>query len=170
MDLIPNKIKNIQPNQELANKLAQGISTGTVVLSKKSADLLYQLNTDSNLFITIDPSNIEIVSDNNWDNYTLGGYKSTGRVSYRDITNWSVLGNVSIRRRANGKYYIFDDVYDYDIKPLEGSNGIYSKGKLIFRNVETFLGSPSGSGTEFNIRMKDALVKLIKGGMSDEIN
>lgn len=64
--IIPDRY-NIKPNQELANKLAKGISDGTIPLSKKSADLLYKLNMDPGLEVDYDPSSI-IVSQGDESN------------------------------------------------------------------------------------------------------
>ncbi|WIM82655.1 VENN motif pre-toxin domain-containing protein [Gallibacterium anatis] len=139
-NLIPS-FTSITPNQELADKLAKGISSGTVLLTKKSADLLYQLNTNPRLKIQYDPSNIHVVGEiNNKSN------QFSGRVYYSDINNWSVIGSVSGKKRDDGSYHIYDDKYDFDIR------GKYLGRPLnLIRDIETFIGEPKGGGTEYFI-------------------
>ncbi|WP_176554044.1 VENN motif pre-toxin domain-containing protein [Testudinibacter sp. TR-2022] len=136
-DLIPDKINRVQPDQELANKLAKGISERVIPLTKKSADLLYQLNTDERLAVYYDPSKIEVIGfpkDN--------PKKISGRVKYTDWVNWSVFGSVLINKRENGSYHIYDDKYDFNI--IENNHP-----KVILRNIETYLGEPKGGGVPY---------------------
>ncbi|MFZ7241479.1 hemagglutinin repeat-containing protein [Avibacterium avium] len=137
-NLIPS-MKRVVPNQELANRLVDGISNGKVLLTKKSADLLYQLNTDPELKVNIDPSNIYVVGTIREDNSIF-----SGRVSYFDLSNWSVFGSVVGKRRKDGSYHIFDDKYDFDIR------GKYLEKPLnSIRDIETFIGEPRGKGTPY---------------------
>ncbi len=145
VDLIPNKLTTIKSNQKLANKLRDGIEGGVVPLTKASADLLFQLNTDPTLTIKVDPSTIEGVSDGSWQSIGNGGYKSGGRVAYRDWVNWSVFGSLVFKQRKDGTYHPYDDKYDFDMR---GNNGLGN----IIRNLETWAGKPKGNGTPFNFK------------------
>ncbi|AZI14722.1 hypothetical protein EIA51_08955 [Avibacterium paragallinarum] len=137
-NLIPSMNK-VEPNQELADRLAEGISSKKILLTKKSSDIIYQLNTDPEFKVNIDPSNIYVVGTTGKDNSTF-----SGRVSYFDLNNWSVFGSVAGRKRNDGSYHIFDDKYDFDIR------GKYLEKPFNFiRDIETFIGEPRGKGTPY---------------------
>ena len=63
--------------------------------------------------------------------------------------------------RDNGNYHIFDDKYDFDIRD---NNSV----KNILRNIETYLGSPSGNGTPYYFKFSDKPVLLEGKRVKDE--
>ena len=81
---------------------------------------------------------------------------------------WAVTGTLTLVKRQDGTYGVFNDTYDYDIKPVSISNDVRSTFRIMYRNFETSVGSPScnnNSGcTSYSISFKGNVdPKMIRG-------
>ncbi|RPD83152.1 hypothetical protein EGK75_13390 [Neisseria weixii] len=134
-DYFPSR-KEQKANQGLANKTAQNLSSNPKSrFTKTEADYLYQINTDPNLTVVLDVD-------------YLGDLKVTGdkfelipdgsgrkRITVVPLAKevWAVTGTLTLVQRLDGSYGVFNDTYDYDIKP---------RIKNLPRNLEIYFGEP----------------------------
>lgn len=124
---------------------------GKLILNKELADWIYMLNTDENLIVEMPlhrPITVVIDKDDNWKpnpSYPQEEFKSAS-VSYINFQEWGVLGHVSVSRNkySQSGYRVINDEYDFAMQ-----KGIQSTP----RNIETFLGRPSGTGVKYRIKI-----------------
>ncbi|WP_050793659.1 hypothetical protein, partial [Neisseria weaveri] len=158
-DYLPSR-KEQEANQVLADKIAHNLSSNpNSRFTKTEADYLYQINTDSRLTVVLDVNYLGDlkVSGNKFEEMPDG----RKRITVKPISNeiWAVTGTLTLVQRLDGSYGIFNDTYDYDIKP-----GI----RNIPRNLETYFGEPAcgkNSGcTGYSIQFKGNInPRKIKG-------
>lgn len=105
-------------------------------LSLDEANDWYQNGNGKTL--TVNAGKISVLRIGGWEDN-----RAPGLVLGKD---YSVYGNVTISHRLNGTYGIFEDTYDFDMKPWLGNT---------LRNIGTIIGSQyAGSGTPYQIRFE----------------
>ncbi|MEX0731186.1 MAG: hypothetical protein WED00_16425 [Aquisalimonadaceae bacterium] len=129
--------------QERAYEIAAEVSERGYFKGKGEADWIYQLNSDPELTVTIDVSNLTVTARGGWEPDPNGGYIAR---AYVTGDQYAVHGNVTVRHRPDGTYGIYNETYDYDIHVDFSPLGIA-------RNVGTILGRPPRGwpNTQFNI-------------------
>lgn len=133
-----NKGKMIEADRDKANEMARGVSDDgnagwRFLRSKRQADRLYQLNTNKNLEVQVDVNDLgelKIIGDS-WESLSDGRQKIVVRPTAYNV--WAVTGSLTLVRRTDGTYGVFDDTYDF-----EHHSGILA----IPRNIETVIGAP----------------------------
>lgn len=146
--MYPRKL-DITPNQPKANELADYITKGKIKATKRSLDILYTLNTDPELTVKINPNYTYVVQTGlNWLPANNGGKKVP--VLAIDPTSFSILGQLTLRARPEtNEYRLYSDIYDFT---LQNRNTFLGR----VRDFETIQGTPSKTGTPFNIDFQDA--------------
>ncbi|MEN8251469.1 MAG: LysM domain-containing protein [Bacteroidota bacterium] len=147
----PDKIypgQNIKPPvlQDRANALAGEVSKRGKFLGKGEADWLYQINSDRNLGVTVDASQLTFKRDGNWVRDPKGGKKASGHVTGDEY--W-IHGQGTVRHRPNETYGLYDGSYDFEMHSVRGL-------KDIVRNIGTIIGAPPAGfpNTPYSIHYK----------------
>ncbi|VEG13899.1 Uncharacterised protein [Moraxella cuniculi] len=148
-----NKGKVPEADQNKANEMARHISSDRnagwkFLRSKRQADLLYQLNTNENLEIQVDVNDLgELkITGSSWESKPDGRQVIVVRPTTYNV--WAITGSLTLVRRTNGTYGVFNDTYNFEMH----NSGILA----VPRNIETVIGSPrctATSGcTSYNIK------------------
>ena len=139
-----NKGKAIEADQNKANEMTKDIISDRnagwrFLRSKRQADLLYQLNTSKDLEVQVDVNGLgELkITGDLWK--TLPDGRQTIIVRPTTYNVWAVTGSLTLVRRTDGTYGIFNDTYDFEMH----NSGILA----IPRNIETVVGSPRCAAT-----------------------
>lgn len=163
-----NKGKAIEADQNRANEMAKDIISDRnagwrFLRSKRQADLLYQLNTSKDLEVQVDVNDLgELkITGDSWK--TLPDGRQTIIVRPTTYNVWAVTGSLTLVRRTDGTYGVFNDTYDFEMH----NSGILA----IPRNIETVVGSPRCAATsgctgyqiKFNGNFDKNKIKNLKG-------
>ncbi|WP_227507104.1 hypothetical protein [Moraxella canis] len=139
-----NKGKTPEADQKKANQMSKDISSNRnagwrFLRSKRQADLLYQLNTNKDLEVQVYVNDLgELkITGNSWETLSDGRQKIVVRPTTYNV--WEVTGSLSLVRRTDGTYGVFNDTYDFEMH----NSGILA----IPRNIETAIGSPNCAAT-----------------------
>ena len=135
-DYIPSQTIH-NPNQPLANAIAHEMSTKKQTINKSTADYLYQVNTDPDLVVSVNPNDLgELIITGDWEPVKNGSGRQIVTVKPVDKSIWAVYGTLTLAKRPDGTYGIYNDKYDY-----EQHDSLLE----IPRNIETYLGEPACS-------------------------
>lgn len=163
-----NKGKAIEVDQNKANEMTKDIISDRnagwrFLRSKRQADLLYQLNTSKDLEVQVDVNDLgELkITGDLWK--TLPDGRQTIIVRPTTYNVWAVTGSLTLVRRTDGTYGVFNDTYDFEMH----NSGILA----IPRNIETVVGSPrcvatsgcTGYQIKFNGNFDKNKIKNLKG-------
>ena len=163
-----NKGKAIEADQNKANEMTKDIISDRnagwrFLRSKRQADLLYQLNTSKDLEVQVDVNDLgELkITGDLWK--TLPDGRQTIIVRPTTYNVWAVTGSLTLVRRTDGTYGVFNDTYDFEMH----NSGILA----IPRNIETVVGSPRCAATsgctgyqiKFNGNFDKNKIKNLKG-------
>ena len=163
-----NKGKAIEADQNKANEMTKDIISDRnagwrFLRSKRQADLLYQLNTSKDLEVQVDVNDLgELkITGDLWK--TLPDGRQTIIVRPTTYNVWAVTGSLTLVRRTDGTYGVFNDTYDFEMH----NSGILA----IPRNIETVVGSPRCTATsgctgyqiKFNGNFDKNKIKNLKG-------
>ena len=135
-DYIPSRTIH-NPNQALANAIAHEMGTKKQTINKSTADYLYQVNTDPDLVVSVNPNDLgELIITGEWIPAKDGSGRQIVTVKPVDKSIWAVYGTLTLAKRPDGTYGIYNDKYDY-----EQHDSLLE----IPRNIETYLGEPACS-------------------------
>ena len=163
-----NKGKAIEADQNKANEMTKDIISDRnagwrFLRSKRQADLLYQLNTSKDLEVQVDVNDLgELkITGDLWK--TLPDGRQTIIVRPTTYNVWAVTGSLTLVRRTDGTYGVFNDTYNFEMH----NSGILA----IPRNIETVVGSPRCAATsgctgyqiKFNGNFDKNKIKNLKG-------
>jgi len=141
-------IQCAQNGQGTADRVAGEVTARGNFKGKGEADWIYQNNSNPNLSVTVDASQLTVESDGNWGACPNGhaGSCSTGYITGDD---YAVHGQGTIRHRPDGTYGVYNQRYDYELHFDFSPRGIG-------RNLGTIVGSPPGGwpNTPFTIEYK----------------
>lgn len=123
--------------QEIANRIAAKITEqgdfDDGAWGKSQADQIYQNNSDKNLSVTIDASNLYLVL------YKPFSYDSRLKANIAEAavggSDFLVHGDVVVKRRDDGTHGIYDQRYHYEMRPN-------SSPRNMLRNAATEVGMP----------------------------
>lgn len=134
--------------QQRAQALADAISQRGFFLGKGEADWLYQLNSNPDLSVTVDPMFFTVGTEGQWGGCPSGDSGACS-IGYATGDDYWVHGQVTIRSRPNGTYGIYDQTYDFKMHPDFSLKGIA-------RNISTWIGEPPGGwpNTAYTIRYR----------------
>ncbi|WP_432480651.1 hypothetical protein [Moraxella sp. ZY200743] len=133
-----------EADQNKANEMAKDISSDRNVgwrflRSKRQADLLYQLNTNKDLEVQVDVNDLDElkITGSSWVSRPDGRQTIVVRPTAYNV--WAVTGSLTLARRTDGTYGVFNDTYDFEMH----NSGILA----VPRNIETVVGSPNCAAT-----------------------
>lgn len=136
--------------QDKVEKLAKEISEKGSFKNKGEADWLFENNTNLNLKVSIEASNLTVnISDGDgwYIDRERGGKTAWGETGNGETFNsdFQIHGTVAVNE-LNGNYKILTEKYDFDMKPWATHT---------LRNIKTLIAKPTGGhGTPFYIEYR----------------